>query len=232
MIDVVFIAWNRLEFTRFTFTCLLNNTNWSLVKRLIVYDDHSTDGTRQYLQNAIHEAPVATEFRDNRGSCVLAMHDHIQQGGAPLFATVENDLAVPSGWLDALNQVMTDHPDLELLGMESCWSGRPPENWDGRYSYVGFSHIGGSGLMRRSAFEKRKPFRTFGFTGFEIWQSEKKPRLGWITPDVQVCLLDRVPVDPWKSLSDEYIRGGWQRPWQPISEDQSWYYEWTLNGGS
>lgn len=46
-VDLFYPAWNRLEFTRETFGALLANTEWPLVRELVVYDDGSSDGTRE-----------------------------------------------------------------------------------------------------------------------------------------------------------------------------------------
>ena len=227
-LEVVYCAWNRLEFTRFTFERLLENTNWEPVGELVVYDDASIDGTAEYLLEAVQRAPVTSTFRNgvHRGSSVAVLHDYLMRSRASLFAFVENDLAVPPGWLDALLQVMADHPELELLGTEPNWSDRPGPDWNGSYGYRPYTHIGGSGLMRRSAFRGRRDFPVLNFTGFEIWQSQVSSKAGWIVPDLPVCLLDRHPHDPWRSLSLHYEEQGWQRPWHLLPEDATFYWDW------
>jgi hypothetical protein len=57
-VDLLYLAFNRLAFTRLTFETLLANTDWNLVDRLLVYDDGSEDGTRAYLDAAIGGCPV------------------------------------------------------------------------------------------------------------------------------------------------------------------------------
>lgn len=65
-----------------------------------------------------------------------------------------------------------------------------------------------------------------GRSGFSEWQHTYQPVRGWIRPDLPVALLDRVPLEPWLSLSQEYIANGWQRP-QGIWDARwmSWAYE-------
>ena len=48
-----------------------------------------------------------------------------------------------------------------------------------------------------------------GYHGFTEHQWRYNPRRGWITPDLMVCLLDRVPIEPWMSLSEEYATKNW-----------------------
>ena len=57
-VDILYCAWNRLEFTKVTFELLRRNTEWRHVEKLVVYDDGSEDGTREYLMEAGAEVPV------------------------------------------------------------------------------------------------------------------------------------------------------------------------------
>lgn len=236
LIDIVYFAWNRLEFTRFSFERLLENTNWDLVHELVVYDDVSTDGTQDYLVEAIQNSPVPATLRGgvHRGSSVGSLQHYIWDDGesgvlaGDLFATIENDVAVSPGWLDILVGVMERHPELELLGMEPMWSGPPGPEWDGVFTFSTFLHMGGSGIMRGSAFAHRPKFRSQDMWGFEFWQKESlpPPRVGWVAPDLPVCLLDRLLIEPFRSLSHQYMQKGWQRPWAPIPKDMTYYWDW------
>jgi hypothetical protein len=68
-----------------------------------------------------------------------------------------------------------------------------------------------------------------GRFGFTEWQNRNDLKRGWITPDLLVPQLDRVPVEPYRSLSETYIENGWQRAWTPY--DDTWmvpYYSWVI----
>ena len=68
--------------------------------------------------------------------------------------------------------------------------------------------------MRRQAFfDARYLPIPRGRYGFTEWQHECKPTRGWITPDLPVVLLDRLPFDPWLGLAEMYVEKGWQRDW-------------------
>ncbi len=60
----MYLAWNRREFTEVSFPMLLANTDWEHVRQLHVYDDGSTDGTKEFLYEAIHECPVEYHMHD------------------------------------------------------------------------------------------------------------------------------------------------------------------------
>jgi hypothetical protein len=98
-----------------------------------------------------------------------------------------------------------------------------PSKWVG---YARCDSIGGVGFMRAAAFdlEAMRQHSTYG--GFTDWQL-KRPGLmkGWILPPLKLFLLDRLPYEPWASLSREYIARKWQRPWTnycPSFESELW----------
>lgn len=236
-IDIVYVAWNRLDFTSATWAWLLAHTDWTKVNRLIVYDDGSEDGTLEFLREQVERLDgmnggTVAELRvgDFR-SPVAVMNHYLQTSEADLFAKIDNDIAVPGGWLEAMLSVMLAEPAIELLGMEAGMielAGRDGKEWDGVYRFEPSSHIGGVGLMRVAAFRDRPPLPSRGRFGFTEWQNRYEPVRGWIRPDLFVPQLDRIPEEPWRSLSGTYIDNGWQRWWPAYSE--KWmepYWEWT-----
>lgn len=227
MLDVLYLSRNRREFTAFTFSKMIENTNWDLVDRLIVYDDSSTDGALEEITSRIEAVPVPHEVREHSlGSPVLVMNDYIASADAESFAKIDNDLVVPPAWLDDMTSVMDRWHDLVLLGMESPFMGPPNLDWDGTYTWTPWKHIGGVGLMRTDFFRQTGPMDADGYHGFTGHQWRYGPRRGWITPDILVCLLDRCPMEPWVSLSEEYAKRNWQRSWKKMPTDFSIYWDW------
>lgn len=226
MIDLLYLAHNRLEFTRETFQTLLAHTNWKLVRRLYVYDDQSTDGTRQYLLSAILSGPVRYELHmGDFGSPVAALADFVQRAQAPLVAKVDNDTMVPSGWLEHCSEVMDNCPELDLLGIE------PMDQVDGKMASTPYFRalcIGGIGIFRRSAFAEGTLRPDRKYYGFQTWQNQQRERLtfGWLNPPLRVFLLDRIPFAPWCEYSSRYIQIGWQRPWPAYPANDTTRWEW------
>jgi hypothetical protein len=145
-------------------------------------------------------------------------------GGADLFAKIDNDTMVPPLWLSECVRVMEGEPSIDLLGLEAM---HPTHYGRVHREYEPASFIGGIGLFRARAFEGRALPVAEGRFGFTAWQ-ERHPEVvkGWLNPALPVCLLDRVPFEPWRSLSAEYEAAGWQRPWTRYREDTVGLWEW------
>src|SRR5262249_22034514 len=128
-VEILYTAWNRLEFTRVTFELLKRNTDWNRVSRLVVYDDGSEDGTREYLAaeqeaNAAEPWVDALEVRDGGWHSLGAtMNDYLSQTESELFVKIDNDIAMPEGWLRRVTQAWYRHQEYELVGMEAGWNG-------------------------------------------------------------------------------------------------------------
>lgn len=240
MIDLLYLTWNRLGYTRKTFPLLLANTDWSLVSRLILYDDNSGDGTRRWLRAHLEEhAPpvqVVEVVTAKLRSPVRTMLHYLASGPAEIFAKLDNDITVPPGWLERMVSVMDRYPALELLGMEAGmaqgaagYPSPPPDPLalgTEAYTWADSTHIGGVGLMRSTAFTTRPPMRAYGRFGFTEWQHTHGPVRGWIAPDLLVCDLSRMPGQPWQHLSWTYVAHGWERPWPTQEGMDPVYWSW------
>jgi len=231
-VDLLYLACNRLEFTCETFTTLLANTDWRYVHELFIYDDGSSDGTRQWLEANARNVPVRTRFvATNLGSPIAAMIHFIESAAAPILAKTDNDAMLPPGWLPQSLDVFHRHPELSLLGIEAMYPLDESENAVRSYSRAEF--VSGLGLYRRSAFAKSRPVAIRKWFGFEEWQRAQGPDLivGWIVPALPVFLLDRVPFDPWAEYSKRYTQRGWHRAW-PKYDQACNLWRWRWPGGS
>lgn len=233
-IDVLFVAWNRLEFTTHTFEWLLAHTDWRRVNKLIVYDDGSEDGTFEFLRDSIERVPYGKgEFRrSDLRSPPAIMNHYLATAESAWFAKIDNDIAVPGSWLERLLAANDNSPGFDLIGMEAGMvelAGRDGKKWNGLYRVTPSTHIGGVGLMRTGAFKGRPRIPERGRFGFTEWQARYELETGWITPDLFCPQLDRLPFEPWLSLSERYLEEGWQREWERY--DVKWmapYWAWMV----
>jgi len=228
-VDLLYLAYNRLEFTQETFNVLLANTDWRYVRELFVYDDGSQDGTREWLENNVNRVPVATSFvKTNFGSPVTAMVQFIELARAPILAKTDNDAMLPAAWLRQSLEVIDRHAELSFLGIEAMHS--HSDDLQLARSYDPAVFISGLGLYRRSAFERSRPTSVNKWFGFEDWQIAQGAGLirGWIKPAIPVFLLDRIPFDPWSRYTDTYVRRGWQRSWPKYAPASTlWRWRWS-----
>jgi len=208
-VSLLFPAFNRLEFTRQSWAALMANTDWSLVSEFHVYDDGSTDGTREWLQEQVSEGYRRIVNRTNFHSPMGVTLDWIKRSTAPILAKLDNDTIYPPGWLNDALEVMHTYPSLDCLGLECMRT--PVMGTESPRGYLPAKYISGLGLYRRKVFENALP-EDNGYFGLEEFMTQHC-RCGWILPSLPTFLLDRLPFDPWKSLSEEYVKKGWQRPW-------------------
>lgn len=245
MIDVLFVAWNRLEYTKTSLANLVETTNWGLVRRLIIHDDGSTDGTAEYLDGLYLAEKIGrtvTHANTKIGSPTGVMNCHIDRG-AEFLAKVDNDAMMPPRWLDESLAVMDRHPELNLLGL-GAWM---PVG-AGQRTYEVAKAIGGIGLMRTKAFECCLPWDGGRYGGAQMWQSDhmqepvvltgpitperrvREPHRvsvsGWINPGIPVFLLDQMPGEKWNKLREEYEAMGWQRHWPTYPLEDKHLWEW------
>lgn len=224
MIDLLYLASNRLEFTKASTAALIKNTDWSQVERAVVYDDESYDGTNEFLSAT--QWPVETSFRPGvYGSPVEIMNDYLRNVHPEdnrTFAKIDNDTMVPAGWLGDCLKLMRENPHIDLLGIEPmhevsvrCVDRTVEES----------SHIGGIGLMRSGAFRTLpRPNGRFGFTAWQEQSQWVSP--AWINPALPVFLLDKLPRSPWRELTETYIHNGWSRGWPAYGEDRRELWSW------
>jgi glycosyltransferase involved in cell wall biosynthesis len=229
-LDVIFLAWNRLAFTREAFAALYAGTNWTDVRRLVIYDDGSTDGTAELLDEfaedlGLHCGGLVIEtVRTKLRSPVAVMNDYLRRNPAELFAKIDSDTVVPPGWLIECLNVLRRQPEVDLLGIEAIY---PSDMAAAVRNASPTGHIGGIGLMRTAVFDVYGLPQAAGRLGFSDWQVKHPDvRKAWLNPALPVILLDRLPFEPWASLSRQYEAAGWQRPWKRYTEADRKLWEW------
>lgn len=241
MIDLMYVAANRLEMTRESFKALRENTDWSEVAVLFVFDDGSTDGTLEFLADEqaswMHEVrpQFGTDFilfDEPFGGPVAAMNlylDNISEG-VEAFAKIDNDFVVCPGWLGDMLKVMTLHPSLDVLGFEP-FMGHPTLPPFPRGISDPAPHVGGKGIIRLRSFSHCRP-RPAGLNGYFGWSEFQTKHRDlskvWVTPDLPCFGLDQLPFEPWITQTQIYVEKKWQRFWPPYDERATDYWQWWI----
>ena len=232
LIDVLYVACNRRAFTEHTLDMLIDNTAWPLVNKLWLWDDGSTDGTDSVLEAAALNRqpgqPVIEFVRTKYGSPVEVMNDLVSRTNSGRFVKIDNDIVVPPGYLEALCQAWNDSPvPLDALGMEGGRIMIPPDGFDGVYTTEEARWIGGVGMIRTGALGERPQLFANGRFGWTEFQRDYGLSCAWISPDLAVTELSRIPFEPWSSHSMEYRHAEIERPWPKYHERWGyWYWSW------
>lgn len=240
MIDLIYTAHNRLEFTQKTLQTLTDNTAWRLISSATIYDDASVDGTSAWLREFVACNPLWKYRGGKFDSTVYAIRNTYCRGPGRYIAKIDNDTMVPPHWLEDCVKAMDATPSIDLLGIEAITKDstlpvlRDPV-LDGLHvprDILQTDHIGGIGIFRSSVFDRcgLPQMQSTAYNGFTEWQHSNKDRLhvGWLTPPLPVCLLDHVPFEPWASLTARYIEKGWMREgWGTYNEDERTRTLWS-----
>ena len=233
-LDILFVSHNRRKFTEASLTALADNTDWDLVRRIVLMDDASIDGTKFAVQaHADHWAAaevVDVTFRSEPlGGPVAAMSAYLDDDPADQFVKIDSDVIVPPGWLNVLAETARRNDTVDVLGFELGFGKHGIADCNGtRRRAQKASHVGGVGLIRSKVFEGRdlkQHDRFFGWTEYQ----RRYCRCAWLDPDIPAFLLDHLPFEPWLSLSREYVAKGWMRDWRshyPPGYSAAW--EWWL----
>jgi hypothetical protein len=232
-IDLVFVSWNRLAYTQHSFRALLENTAWEHVAKLVLADDASTDGTREWLAEAARDCPVPFMFLPAPfGGPVAAVNTYLlghRSPGVETLGKVDNDTMVPAGWLPELLRMLDEYPEVTLLGMAPDIG--PPQPCPYRKRVIRYAPwVDGNGLWRHRAFNLDvlpSPTGANGRFGFSEYQGNHEEIIkAWVAPDIPIFQLDLLPMEPWVSLAAEYVRLGWQRYWAPHHDTAGLYWQW------
>lgn len=120
-IDLVFITFNRLEYTKLALASVLANPkeNFSLT----IWDNASTDGTVEYLKNNTSDTRIADIIfsKENIGQ-IEAVNRIWSKSKADLLGKLDNDCIVTPGWTQKLSEA---HQDIYNLGVIACWHFAP-----------------------------------------------------------------------------------------------------------
>ena len=234
MIDILYVAHNRLEMTRESFEALVRHTDWREVAALHIADDGSEDGTFEYLDLSIDKVPELVDvhlYHKPFGGPVAATNlylDHVSEG-VEQVAKIDNDFVVCPGWLGDMLKTMTKNPGLDILGFEPFVGDPTPPPYPREIRDA--PHIGGKGLIRLRTFShcRPRPGGLNGYFGFTEFQTKHEHiSKAWVVPDLPCFGLDQLPFEPWITLTKQYVERGWQRFWPPYDAAATDYWDWWI----
>jgi GT2 family glycosyltransferase len=115
--SVVIVTYGNLAFNRACLASIAERTDWPNVE-IVVVDNASTDGTREWLEETRTTFPmpiVVVANSDNRGFAA-AVNQGVAVSTGELVCLLNNDTVVTRGWLSALVAHLESDPGLGLVG--------------------------------------------------------------------------------------------------------------------
>ena len=111
-ISVVIVTWNQLAFLKECLNSLRRNAR-KCRSEIIVVDNGSGDGSRQFLQN---QSELCTIYNDRNAGVSRARNQGIEKAAGRYIYMLDDDTLVHDGCLDRFVNFMDAHPDVWLSG--------------------------------------------------------------------------------------------------------------------
>jgi len=172
-IDLVFITYNRLEYTKLALASVLAEPTEEF--SLTIWDNSSTDDTAEYLRKEVHDPRIADiVFSKKNIGQTVAVNEVWGKSNADLLGKLDNDCLVTPGWTRTLAKA---HEDIPNLGVIACWHFFP-EDFDynqaqhkiqqfGKHRILRHPWTGGTGfLLKRDTFRKFGPMEAKATTQY------------------------------------------------------------------
>ena len=208
-IDLVFITYNRLDYTKLALASVLADPTEEF--SLSIWDNASTDGTVEYLKNHVRDRRIADIVfsKDNIGQ-TAAVNEVWGRSKADLVGKLDNDCLVTLGWTRILAKA---HQDIAELGVVACWH-FPPEDFNyerakhkiqtfNGHQILRHPWTSGTGLLiKRETFEKFGPFESSGTTSYWLRMALRGYVNGFYFPLIYVEHMDD-PRSPHSFLKSE-----------------------------
>lgn len=202
-IDLVFITYNRLEYTKLALASVLADPTEEF--SLTLWDNGSTDGTKDYLSSVEDPRIVRKVFAEENVHLHGAVNDLFSKSSADLVGIIPNDFLVTPGWTRILGQAHADVPEFGMIG---CWHFFPEEfdyerakhkiQMFGRHRVLRHPWTGGgAGLVKLKTVRECGPLQSSGTTGYWIQMALKGYINGFYFPLIYVEHMD----DPRSSHS-------------------------------
>lgn len=162
-IDLIFIAYNRLEYTKLALASVLADPTEEF--SLTIWDNASTDGTVEFLKKEVSDSRISDIVfsKENIGQ-TAAVNEIWSKSKADLLGKLDNDCLLTPGWTRILAEA---HKDIPNLGVVACWHFFP-EDFDYKDAKHKIQTFNGHQIFRHpwtcgtGFLIKRDTFRKFG----------------------------------------------------------------------
>lgn len=198
-IDLIFIAYNRLLYTKLALPALLADPTEEF--SLTIWDNGSTDGTREYLSSVDDPRVIRKVFARENVRIHGAVNDLITKSSADLVGMIFDDIMVTPGWTRPLVKAHADVPEFGMIG---SWH-FAPEEFDyerakhkiqkfGEHRVLRHPWTGvGAGLVKLKTMRECGPLKSSSTTQYWIRMARKGYVNGFYLPLIYAEHMDY----PW-----------------------------------
>ena len=198
-IELLFLTCNRLHYTKISLPALLSDPKEEF--SLTIWDNGSTDGTKEYLESFRDERIKGKVFSGENVGAIQAINEIFFNSSADLVGLVADDLLISPGWTRILAQA---HADVPEFGMIASWH-LGPEYFDenrarhkiqkfGRHYVLRHAWTnGGAGLVKLKTLREMGEFRENEWTDYWMRMAIKGYVNGYYFPLIHAEHMDY----PW-----------------------------------
>lgn len=209
-IPILMITYNRLEYTKKAVAAILKNSD--LPFKLFIFDNNSTDGTKNYLESLKDRRIIVYFSKTNTGLVPPMNYFFARFASYRYVAKVDNDTVVSEGWLSKLKQVLDEFPLLAVEGNHWLMLSYNIKENDDYFSHlfsIDFKEaklyfsdlVGGTGTLIRTALVDKIPEIKGTLSGWIQYQVAKQIPSAFYT-GVWIDRLDQVATNKYKEKSD------------------------------
>ncbi len=115
LVSIIFLTFNALKYTKLAVQSVLEHTQYPY--ELIIVDNHSTDGTRNYLLELSKQHPhIKAIFNKKNKGFAAGNNQGVRKAKGKYVLVLNNDVLVADGWLSALVDALEKDPAIGMVG--------------------------------------------------------------------------------------------------------------------
>lgn len=120
---MMMVTYNRLNLTKRTFETTLSNAGEDF--NIIIIDNNSTDGTKEWLKENINKYKLIREYKivelnDNKGIAYgrnMGLKTYDDNFDTEYLCTLDNDVELPKNWLTDCGDVLKNNSKIGACGV-------------------------------------------------------------------------------------------------------------------
>ncbi|MBT7790612.1 MAG: glycosyltransferase, partial [Calditrichaeota bacterium] len=241
LVNILMFTYDRIDYTKSALENVISNDDYPF--NLYLVDNHSTDGTVEWLNSIRKKYPNIRKitFNEENEGLPGPTNDFWRDVKTDLIGKVDNDVIVPVGWL---SQLVEAHVNTEKVGIAGGYHFRPEdfnENEAQRKLYnengvqiVSDTHIGGCCYLMKKSVQQKTGYMTFnptlkihGWTEYQHKIVNSGYVVGYLYPLIQLeymddprseyCLIEKkyqkYTRDIWKERGVDFVSSDQLTKW-------------------